>query len=93
MDMYSKMDGSAPVSPVLGGLWEVQKKGRTDDQKNENRKKGREKKEEGTDFEDGRVPGEQEMTTDGETQVKEDNTETDSKNDNPSKTRKIDIII
>jgi len=92
MDMYSKMDGSIPVSPVLDGVWGIQKKGRIDDQRNEKRKRDKGKKGEEEDFMDGRVPDEQEMITDAETQVDEDNAD-NSKDDNPSTTRKIDIII
>lgn len=91
MDMYSKMDGSTPVSQVLGGVWKIQKKPRADDQ-HEAGKKNKGKKEEEKDFEDGRVPDDREMM---EADAHADNgiIENDSKEDEPSPTRKIDIII
>jgi hypothetical protein len=91
MDMYSKMDGSTPVSQGLGGVWKIQKKPRADDQQ-EARKKNKEKKEEEKDFEDGRVLNDREMT---EADSRADNgiIENDSKEDDPSPMRKIDIII
>jgi hypothetical protein len=91
MDMSSKMDGSAPVSQALGGVWEIQKKGRIDDQRKENRKKDKDRKEEETEFEDGLVPKEEEITTDTEAGVQKE--ESDPKDESPSTTRKIDIII
>jgi len=93
MDMYSKMDGSTPVSPALGGVWSIQKKSATDDRHNNNSKKTGKYKEKEKDFEDGWVPDDQEMTTDAETKPDDQNDEGDTKDDNPSSTRKIDILI
>jgi len=91
MDMYSKMDGSTPVSQVLDGVWKIQKKPRSDDQ-HETRKKNREKKQEEKDFEDGRVLSDHEMM-EAETHADTGIIENDSNEDEPSPTRKIDIII
>jgi hypothetical protein len=94
MEMYSKMDGPANVSKALGGVWKIQKKGWTDDKRNENRKNSREKKEEETDFEDGRVLEDQEIIMDAETKTNDENAEkTDPEDANASSTRKIDLII
>jgi hypothetical protein len=91
MDMNSKMDGSAPVSQALGGVWEIQKKGRIDDQRKENRKKDKDRKEVETEFEDGLVPKEEEMTTETGAELQKE--ASDSKDESPATTRKIDIII
>jgi hypothetical protein len=94
MEMYSKMDGPANISQALGGVWKIQKKSWTDDQRNETRKKNREKKEEEKDFEDGRVSEDQEIIMDAETETKDVNAEKpDPKEDTASSTRKIDLII
>ena len=93
MEMYSKMDGSTPVSPALGGVWEIQKKGRIDDQHKKNRKKGKENKEEEKEFEDGLVVEEQGTMEASEKEVDEDKKDNDLKDDNPSEARKIDIFI
>jgi hypothetical protein len=94
MDMNSKMDGSAPVSQVLDGVWNIQKVGRTDDQPKDKSKKEKEKKpEEAEEFEDGRMQEEQDVIIDVKTQANEDNSDTDSQDENHSTTKKIDIVI
>ena len=93
MDMYSKMDGSASVSQVMGGVWKIQKKTRVDDRHGESGKKNKEKHEEENGFEDGRVLEDYEMTVEPEAHIDGENTETDSKEDVPSPARKIDIVI
>lgn len=91
MDTYSKMDGSAPVSQGPGGVWEIHKKSRIDDQQNENRKKN--KKEEETEFEDGLLPKEEEIIRGTGVEVQKEEADSDSKDKSPSTARKIDIII
>lgn len=91
MDAYSKMDSSAPVSQGPGSVWEIQKKGRIDNQQNEHKKKS--KKEEETEFEDGLVTKEEEMTRDTGAEVQKEEDDSDSKDKSPSTARKIDIII
>lgn len=94
MDMYSKMDGSAPVSSAVDGVWGIQKKGRIDDQRNGKGRKGRDRIEEEEEFEDGLVPREQEESAAAEEKESDKGgTGADSKNEDPSTTRKIDIII
>jgi hypothetical protein len=93
MDMNSKMDGSVPVPPVLNHIWGVQKKGMIDDHKRENREKNKEKKEAETEFVDGRVPDEQEMSVDTDKSADEDRADVESTDDNHSIIKKIDIII
>ena len=46
MDIYSKLNGSTPISPVSGGVWKIQKKRKTDDEKQRNKKGKKESKEE-----------------------------------------------
>lgn len=92
MDMYSKMDGTAPVSTALDGVWEIRRKGRIDEQLNDKRRKNRENKEE-EEFEDGLVPREQETITAEETEPDKDKAQNGSTDEDHSTTRKIDIII
>ena len=40
MDIYSKLNGSAPIAPVSGGIWKIQKKRKTNDQQ-QRKKNGR----------------------------------------------------
>jgi hypothetical protein len=91
MDTYSKMDGSAPVSSALDGVWNIQKRGIIKDQKNGKGKKDRENKEEEKSFEDGLVPKEEENRAEAQEEPKPGNSESDD--ENPLKERKIDIII
>ena len=91
MDTYSKMDGSAPVSSALDGVWNIQKRSIIKDQKEGKGKKDQEKKEEEKAFEDGLVPKEDEIKTEAETESKQK--ETGSTEENLPKERKIDIII
>jgi hypothetical protein len=91
MDTYSKMDGSAPVSSALDGVWDIQKRGAIKDQKNGKGKKDRDKKEEETEFEDGLVPKEEELKTETEAESKQEESESTEKD--PPTERKIDIII
>ncbi|MBN1627586.1 MAG: hypothetical protein JW944_13765 [Deltaproteobacteria bacterium] len=91
MDMYSKMEGTTPVSSALDGVWEIQKK-RIDEKLNDKRKNNSEKKEE-EEFEDGLVPREEEkITVEGKESGKE-RTDTDKADEAHSSKRKIDIII
>ena len=39
MDIYSKLDGTAPISPPSGGVWKIRKKSKTDDQRRRKFKK------------------------------------------------------
>ena len=39
MDIYSKLNGTIPVSPASNGVWKIQKKRRTDDRKGPKEKK------------------------------------------------------
>jgi hypothetical protein len=91
MDTFSKMDGSAPVSPVLDGVWNIQKRGIIKDQKDGKGKKDQEKKEEETQFEDGLVSKEDETNVKSQTETEQDSSE--SENQGPSTHRKVDIII
>ena len=94
MDMSSKMDGSAPVSQALDGVWGIQKKGRrVADQHNESRKKGKDDKAEKEEFEDGLVPKEEEMTAAAEAEVEKEEVDSESKDGSPAAIRKIDIVI
>ena len=93
MDASSKMDGSAPVSRGLGGVWEIQKKGRIDDQRKGIAKKGKEKKEEEEEFEDGLVPKEEETAAALESEGKKKESDSGPDDESPSAPRKIDIII
>jgi hypothetical protein len=95
MDMYSKMDGSAPVSPILGGVWKIQKKPSTGDQHGDGGKKDREKKEEEKNFEDGRIAGGNEMIMDADKPLDSEDIEnetTSQENGSPAR-HKIDITI
>jgi len=87
MDTSAKMEGSASVSQALGGVWEIQKKGRIDDQH-----KGKRKKEDKGEerFEDGLVPRE-EITAAAETEVTKE--KDDAESVEAVTTRKIDIVI
>jgi len=91
MDMSSKMDGSVPVSQALGGVWEIQKRGRiVTDQRDEKRKK--DKDDQGEEkFEDGLVPNEEEVKASAEAEVEKE--EADSEAEGLAATRKIDIVI
>jgi len=91
MDTYSKMDGAAPVSSALDGVWDIQKRGVIKDQKNGKGKKGRDKKEEEKAFEDGFVPNEEDVKA--ETGTGPEPGENKSSEENSPKQRKIDIII
>jgi hypothetical protein len=94
MDMYSKMDGSIPVSQVLGGVWKIQKKPKAADQREENKKKNKEKQDEEKDFEDGRiVPDDREMAMETDILVNNHIVESNSDDDASSPKRKIDIVI
>jgi hypothetical protein len=91
MDTYSKMDGSAPVSSALDGVWNIQKRGAIKDQKEGKGKKEQEKKEEEKAFEDGLVPKEDEVKAETGTGPEPD--ENESTEENSPAQRKIDIII
>jgi hypothetical protein len=91
MDMYSKMDGSTPVSSALDGVWDIQKRGIIKDQKNGKSKKDQDKKEEETEFEDGLVPKEKKMNRGPAAEPKQE--ENEATEENPPTERKIDIII
>jgi hypothetical protein len=97
MDMNSKMDGSAPVSQILGGVWKIQKMPSTDDQSTDSRKKKNRKKNEDEEknFEDGRVTDDNEMITGAETTLGnvDDKNENAAKDDSSPVPHKIDIII
>jgi hypothetical protein len=93
MNMYPKVDGTTNVSTVLGGLWEIQKKGRTDDQHEKNGNKNKGKKDEENEFEDGRIAEENKLDTDDMNQINEDKPLTELKEVASSPARKIDIII
>ena len=41
MGIYSKLDGTVPISPPSSGVWKIQKKRRTDDRKSSEKKKGK----------------------------------------------------
>ena len=41
MGIYSKLDGTVPISPSSSGVWKIQKKRRTDDRKSSEKKKGK----------------------------------------------------
>ncbi len=57
MDIYSKLDGTAPLSPPSGGVWKIRKKSKTDDQRRRKfkRRDGKER-----DIQDNLAPEEQE---------------------------------
>jgi hypothetical protein len=91
MDTYSKMDGSAPVSSALDGVWNIQKRSIIKDQKEGKGKKDQEKKEEEKAFEDGLVPKEDEVRAETVTGTEPD--ENESTEENSPTQRKVDIII
>jgi hypothetical protein len=91
MDTYSKMDGSAPVSSALDGVWNIQKRGVIKDQENRKGKKDGDKKEEEKTFEDGLVLKEGEMKKEAQEEPEQDKVQPTE--ENPPTERKIDIII
>jgi|WetSurMetagenome_2_1015567.scaffolds.fasta_scaffold120276_4 hypothetical protein len=95
MDMYSKMDGSAPVSQILGGVWKIQKKPSTDDQHVDERKKNRKKKEEEKNFEDGRITGDNEMIMGDDAPLNNEDVKNENapEEDSSPARHKIDITI
>jgi len=96
MDMNSKMDGSAPVSQILGGVWKIQKMPSKDDQSTDSRKKNRKKNEgEEKNFEDGRVTDDNGMITGADTALGngDGKNENAAKDDSSPAPHKIDIII
>jgi hypothetical protein len=95
MNNFSNMSGTTPISPVSTGVWKIEKKRKTNDEKHRNSKKRKKGRDEEKEEKDLRV------TLTGDENKKHDNTRdmdrekqtgyvTEKKT---SKTRKIDLKI
>ena len=95
MDNFSRLSGTAPITPLSGRVWRVQKKRRMDDDEGEDRKKDRRHAPDAEEDGAKGISTAKEQTTGPDTEVRDFEGEVGYSSSGIKKNvkRKIDLVI